>query len=241
MKSCPSGELLIHALGFKAMTYANKLQILKWKQAATLCCLLYTIAVWVLPVLMLPFVKVHPYVHERSVLQRLPFSVAGSIIVIATLIGMSKEKLFTAPQAINFKMKITHWCPVFAGLAMFTYAGAELSPNLFGLVTKLLRHESHTVQVMIESVSYSGSRSKSVTLQCSDPVTSEPRYPVLSKQLFDYPRIRRGDMLELKEQRSILGTYIQGISHQQCSQNSCSKNVYQFHQQPPVSARIRRS
>lgn len=204
------------------MVRVNKSRIPKWKQAIALCCMLYAVAVWLVPVFMLPFVNVLPYVHERNVLERLPFSIAGSIIVITILVAMNRGKLPAAPLASTFRAKATHWAGVLAGLAMFTYSGAEFSPNLLGLVAKLLPHESHTVQVSIESINYSGSRYKSAALQYNDPITSEPRYLVLSKRLFDYPKMQPGDMLELEEQRTLLGTYIHSFSHQPHGLTGCS-------------------
>ena len=204
------------------MVRVNRSRVPKWKQAVALCCLLYAIAVWVVPVFMLPFVNVLPYVHERNVLERLPFSIAGSIAFIAILAAMNKGKLPATPLASTFKAKVTHWVGVLAGLSMFTYSGAEFSPNLFGLAARLLPHQSHTVQVPIESVNYSGSRYKSVALQYKDPMTNEPRYLVLSKRLFDYPKMERGDILELREQRTLLGSYIQDFSHRQRGLTGCS-------------------
>lgn len=200
---------------FKKDQMTGRPPIPKWKQAVAFCCLLYAMLVWALPVFMLPFVNVLPYVHERNTLERLPFSVGGSIVVITLLLLMNKGKLPGTPTTGGLRVKVNHWVGVLAGLAMFTYTGAEFSPNLFGLATRLLPHESRTIQVPIESADYSGSRYKSVALQFHDPESNKSRHLVLSKRLFDLPRMQPGDRLELKEQKTILGTYIAGFSHRQ--------------------------
>lgn len=188
-------------------------RIPNWKQALAIACILYAALAWVLPVFMLPFVNILPFVHERSVLERLPFSVAGSVLMTLTLIGLNGGRVPPGTLVRGGKReRLTHWLGVSAGLAMFTYFGAALSANVLGIAAKVLPHQDYRAEVMIEAADYYGSRYKSVVLEYKEPKTSEARYLTISKRLFSYPVLKPGDVVELRGGKSIVGVYVDEFS-----------------------------
>ncbi|WBY01293.1 hypothetical protein PE066_17785 [Ramlibacter tataouinensis] len=188
--------------------------------------MVYAATVWALPVFMLPFVNILPFVHERGVVDRLFFSMAGSALLVAVLLGLNGGR---PPKEASVggttRQKVLHWIGVISGLAMFTYSGAALSPNLFGITTKLLPQQTYTARVSIDSAEYYGSRYKSVALEYRDDITREPRHLVISKRLFDYPHLKSGDVVELRGRRTVLGDYVDGLSLRQRANRSIDADV----------------
>jgi hypothetical protein len=191
----------------------------RWKQALAVICLLYVLGVWVLPLLMLPFVHILPFVHQTTVLERLPASVIGtSFLIVAFLVlnGATPRARGAASGGkqgnANWKGAVSHWLGVFAGLAMFTYTAAAFSGNLFGLAAKILPREPYSAKVVIDAASHSGSRYRSVTLEYNDPVSGARSYLVLSARLFDYPAFQPGDVVELRGYSTLIGIYVTGFA-----------------------------
>ncbi len=188
-------------------------QLPKWRQALLVVCLAYVTIVWALPVFMLPFVNVLPFVHERSVLERLPFSIVGSALLLLTLFAASGERLTPGGTVSGgLRQKAAHWVGVIAGLAMFTFSGAALSANIFGLAAKFLPHENYRSTVVIDSADHHGSRRGWVSLEYKESTAGEARHLVISRQLFDYPVLQPGDRVELRGERSLIGVYVTELS-----------------------------
>lgn len=185
-----------------------------WKQAVAVACLLYALLAWVVPTFMLPFVNILPFVQEKKFLERLPFSVLGSAAVAATLTVMNGGKIPGSPTDSNTREKLRYWFGIIVGLAMFTTMGAALSANSFGLVTKVLPYEPFEVKASIDGVEHSGSRYKSVELRYRDASTGANRYLVLSKRLFDYPKLQPGDVVEFRGRKTAIGVYVEAIDLQ---------------------------
>lgn len=183
----------------------------KWKPAIALACAAYMILVWVLPIFMLPFVNVLPFVHERGYWERLLVSGLGSVLVIATLASLAPRRALRdlrSGEPAPGRKRALHWLGVGGGLAAATVAAAALSPNLFGLVACALPGEAHRETIILEAVEHSGSRYRSVALQYASPADGTTRYLVLSKRLFDYPRFAPGDALEFRGHRTAVGFYV---------------------------------
>lgn len=219
------------------MTRRRTSRVPKWKQLVALACGAYAVAVWVVPIFMLPLVDILPYVHERDTLARLPFSVAGSALICAVLVALNGGKVPSQASGYgNTRQKLTHWVGVVGGLMMFTFSGAALSANLFGLTARLLPHDAFTSRVTIESAEYYGSRCKSVELQYKDPDANELRHLTLSKRLFDYPRIQHGDVLELRGRRTLVGSYVHEVQLHQRANRSFDTDTHRQGAALPVLA-----
>lgn len=185
----------------------------KWKQAVAIACLAYAAVVWALPVFMLPFVNILPFVHERTVIERLPVSIAGSVLFVLALIAMNGGRIPPKPNFFSRKReRVIHWLGVSAGLAMFTYVGAALSANTLGIVAKVLPGDVFEAVVVLRATDYSGSRYKSVWLEYKEPESGEMQHLILSKRLFEYPELKPGDTVQLRGERTMIGIYINGFS-----------------------------
>jgi hypothetical protein len=182
-----------------------------WQRVLVIAFTVYALLVWALPALMLPFANVLPYVHERTVFERLPFSVAGTALVVLAFVVLERARRPARSATAGSRWgDLGPWAGVVAGFALATYAGASLSANLFGLAAKLLPHEAYRVRVTIESADHSGSsRYRAVELAYKDPASGERRYLVLSKRLFDYPDFQLGDVVELRGRSTLVGIYIE--------------------------------
>ena len=128
-----------------------------WRKIVLACCFGYFIAVWVLPVFMLPFVNVLPYVHHSDLFQRLSISAACSVFVMCTAHAVSPWRSFaTSYWSATFSggllNKTKELSLVLAGLAMFTYFSAELSPNFLGAMTHVLPANAYEETVEVEKV-----------------------------------------------------------------------------------------
>jgi hypothetical protein len=189
-------------------------QLPRWRQALALTSAAYALLAWALPTLMLPFVSILPFVHERDVLERLRLSALGSALVILALFAVSGSRIPT-PGEIHRELRqgATLWLGVVVGFAMFTYAAAELSANILGLAARILPGENYRATVVIDAADDHGSgRHKSVSLEYKDPDSDEPRYLVLSRRLFGDPVLKPGDRVELRGARSMAGIYVREFS-----------------------------
>lgn len=182
-----------------------------WKQAIAISCLLYVMLVWVLPVFMLPFVNMLPFEHEKSLLERLPFSIAGSTLLVLALLVLNGGRLPGSPRRESSLQSARHWLAVGAGLTMFTVAGAALSANLFGSLSMILPGKSFRQQTTLSIVAPSGSRYKSLKVEYNDVEIGSPRYLILSKRLFDYPDLRSGSQVVLGGKETAIGRYIESV------------------------------
>jgi hypothetical protein len=183
-----------------------------WKQAVAIACLLYATLVWVLPVFMLPFFNVLPFEHEKTFLERLPFSLLGSALVILATVMMNRRSLTGSVNIGDTLQTARHWSGILGGLVMFTLSGTALSANLWGSLTKIIPDHSFTLQTTLEAVDYSGSRYKSMKLEYKDVETGGLRYLTLSRRLFDYPELRPGNVVVLHGKETAVGRYIEVVT-----------------------------
>jgi hypothetical protein len=176
-------------------------------------CGVYFIVVWVLPIIMLPFVKALPYLQERDLLGRLFFSGLGTIVVLGAmyLLGVSGfSKSFAMWTSVRWET-IKHLIGVLLGLAVFTFSGAALSANYLGPLVKYLPGSEYQSIAKIENAKFSGTRNQSVSLSLRDRSDGVVRHLVLSKRLFEYPPFKRGDVLALYGKKGLIGVYVTGF------------------------------
>ena len=135
----------------------------KWKHAAAVACAVYAGVAWAVPVFMLPFVNVLPFVHDRAFLERLPFSVVGSVLVVVTLAALNRARIpSNAGIHATGRERLVHRLGEIGGLVMFTLIGAALSANTLGLMAKALPSEEFETVVVVREVDHQGSRYRSV-------------------------------------------------------------------------------
>lgn len=181
-----------------------------WKPVLIIGCCLYALSVWVLPIILLPIVKVLPLLQEKSLIERLPvYSVGTAGFVLALhLIGRGGPPEKQGPLWSLFRGDPKLLLGVLIGLAVFTVSGAALSANCLGLLAKGLPGMPYQSAFRIEEVDFSGTRNKSVSLALRDPEDGKPFYLVLSRRLFEYPEFKPGDVLILEGKKGALGVYV---------------------------------
>jgi hypothetical protein len=198
------------------MTNTRRRTIPKWKQAVALGCILYVLIGWILPIFMLPLVNILPFIHERDFLERLIVSSAGTFVVLAVLVAMDPQKIWkiAKSQVSNrtLKERFVHWASVICGFTMFTCTAAWLSANTFGLAVRILPSHPYSEAVVLESVEFGDSKYRSVTLRFKRGPEAKMHSVVLSQRLFDYPRFKAGEVLELKGEHGILGVSVFSFS-----------------------------
>jgi hypothetical protein len=194
------------------MRPARSSSVPKWKQAVALMCAAYFLLVWCLPVFMLPFVNLLPFVHERNFWERLLVSSMGSVFVMTLLVTLGPSRglrAFRSQDASESRWRaVQHWLGLALCFVLATAMSAFVSANLLGAIAHALPGEAYREKVVLESVEFGGSKYKSVNLSYRNPVDNGLRYLVLSKRLFNYPLLSPGDVVELVGQRSAAGFYV---------------------------------
>ena len=194
------------------MTRKQLASVPLWKQAAVFACLGYFVLAWILPVFMLPFFNILPYVHAMEEEHRILVSTALSVLTCAALIALQKPsrvlRNFREPGSTRWE-KTKNLLFAIGGLALFTYAGAVCSPNFFGTLVRVLPGSTYEANIVLDSVSAKGSRYRSVSLTFTDPEAGGTKYLVLSNRLFQYPKFKPGDVLTLYGKQGPLGVYIE--------------------------------
>ncbi|MDO8960656.1 MAG: hypothetical protein Q7V02_01035 [Methylophilus sp.] len=181
-----------------------------WKQMLAVVIAAYCLAVWALPTFMLPFVNVLPYVHQMDFLHRLIISATLSLLVVSILYLLNPTHFLSFHQSGSSDSKwggMKRWLGPLLGLIMFTFSGAYWSPNLFGVLTRAFPSSEYAKTVEIVNVDFLGTKHKSVSLMLKDK-DGKAMYLVLAQRLFDYPRFKSGDTLELHGIENFVGAYV---------------------------------
>jgi hypothetical protein len=178
-----------------------------WRRVVAIGGAAYCLVAWVLPVVILMTFHELPYLEERSFVERLAFSAAGTAaLVAAMLIAFPRRALIYRGKTLQDTVTNAVW--VVLGLAMFTAAAAYLSGNTLGALAKLMPGDLYSARFTVIDVE-SRRGFFSVTLQ-QGKGTQEVRLP-LSRWLFDLPEIREGDELVALGKRNLAGVYIDRI------------------------------
>jgi hypothetical protein len=195
-----------------AMKRPKSNDIPAWKQILAGCAGMYFLVVWALPIFMSPFVSILPYVHHMDFLHRLIVSISFSFLAVGILYSLDPKNflsIYRSGSADSSKWKRTkHGVGLLVGFTMFTYAGADLSPNLFGALTRVFPSSEYEKTVEIVNAELSGSKYKFVSLTLKDDEDGKVLYLVLAKRLFDYPRFKAGDTLRLHGMENFVGAYV---------------------------------
>lgn len=180
-------------------------------------CAAYLALAWVLPVLMTPFVNVLPFVHKHDAVERLWISSLATLFVTVVLVAMNPRSSFrsfkSSTGGASLSKRCRNWVGVLAGLAMFTCSAAWLSANPLGLAARVLPGTAYDEIVVLDNVESRGSRYRAAVLDYRSPEDGTPRYLVLSRRLFDYPKLTAGDVVRLRGRATTIGVYVTGLEH----------------------------
>ncbi len=170
--------------------------------------LLVLFIVTALPVLMLPFVYILPYLQTQPFLVRLMWSAALYAVVWGLWFFVT-----TRQQQKSVFLLINGWKDKIGatlGMAMFMGSCAFFNANIMSLlVLHTLPTQPYLEHMLIDQVKYQGSRHKSIFLTLHSETDGETYYLTLAKKLFDYPRIEAGNKMILKGQHNVFGVYVE--------------------------------
>lgn len=178
-----------------------------WRRAVAIGGAAYCVVAWVLPVLIMVIFRELPYLEERSFLERLAFSAAGTAVLVASMvIAFPRRALIYKGKTLRETVTNGFWA--FLGLAMFTAMAAWLSGNTLGVLAKLMPGDGYSARFTVIDVD-SSRRFFAVTLHPREG-RQEARLP-LSRWRSELPEIREGDELLARGKRTWAGIYIDGI------------------------------
>ena len=169
--------------------------------------LLFLFIVTALPVLMLPFVYILPYLQTQPFLVRLMWSAALYAVVwglwfFATT-RQQKQSVFLLVSGWKNKIGAA------LGMAMFMVSCAFFNANTFGTLVKMFPSEYYIASFEVKNAVSSGSKHKSLDLKLESNLDGKVYYLTLAKKLFDYPRIEAGNKMILKGQQNVFGVYVE--------------------------------
>jgi hypothetical protein len=158
---------------------------------------------WVLPIVLIPFVYMLPYLHTLSTDERRLWSMAVSLIVICCVLG-----LFILKGSIPKVAWKESWL-ILGAIGLITIEAADLSANTFGTLVKLFPTTVYIEQV--EVVSVKRTKHKAAELELRDPINKNNYFLTLSKKLFDDSIFSIGDKLLLRGERNDFGVYVKNL------------------------------
>lgn len=181
-----------------------------WKQIVAVCCLIYFIAVWILPIFMAPFVNVLPFIHQSDFHSRLAVSMTCSFLLLGTLYFLDTKNFvnFVQNNESSLWKSAGNLIGISLGFILFSFYAAALSPNFFGALTRIFPSSEYEHIVEVESVEFSGPKYRSADLTLRGESDKKKLYLVLSKRLFDYPRFNVGDVIKLRGLQNFVGVYV---------------------------------
>ena len=178
-----------------------------WRRAVAIGGAAYCLVAWVLPILLLVIVRELPYLEERSFVERLAFSAAGTAVLVAAM-GIAFPRRVLVYRGKTLRETVTNLFMAFLGLAMFTGAAAFWSGNTLGVLAKLMPGDGYSARFTVIDVDTS-SRWFALTLQPKGEAR-DVRLP-LSRWLLGRPEVSEGDELLARGKRTWAGIYIESI------------------------------
>jgi hypothetical protein len=164
----------------------------------------------VVPMLLIPFVNVLPYLQRWSLAGRLTCSVLLWVTAyLLAVVTCSREQLRSI-AAVAFHSRKQRIGMVL-GTIMFMYAGAKLSANSFGLLVWMLPNSPYMGQFEVMAATSSGSKYKSLDLDLQAERDGREYHLTLSKRLFDLPQYQPGDRVVLRGKENLFGIYIESM------------------------------
>lgn len=153
-----------------------------------------------------------PYLHSTSVVMRFIWS-SGFVFFTALICRLSMTKIQW--QKLK-RLTLGGWKDVVGvlfGALLATYAIADGYGNVLGALVAIFPESSCAIQSEVLTAIPSGSnRRRSVTINLLSWEDGQTYYLTLSRSMFDYPKLRPGDLLLIEGKKNYLGAYIEEIS-----------------------------
>jgi hypothetical protein len=181
-----------------------------WRRAVAVLGAAYCLVAWVLPVVVMLVFRELPYLQERGFLDRLAFSAAGTVALVAAMVTSfpGRTRIY---RGARLRDTVSNLLWVGLGLAMFTAIAALWSANTFGVLARLLPGDDYSARFTVGDVDRGGSRLRSISLSLAPKDGNGEVHLTLSKRLFDLPEIRAGDELLVSGKRTAAGVYVEGF------------------------------
>jgi hypothetical protein len=167
---------------------------------------------WLVPVFMLPFVNVLPYLHTTALSHRLGWSAAFYAVVCLIARAVITRQQWNAVRRRTFQgWKNT--LGVLLGLLMAVYAAASLSANTLGLIVKALPGEHFSRDFVVTMAKTTGSNFKAVELELQSPSNQHSYEITLSNRPFGtLPTFKPGDLIRFEGTQNLFGSYVSHVT-----------------------------
>jgi hypothetical protein len=169
-----------------------------------------TIGLWVLPMAMLPFVSLMPYLHSHLFIVRAIFGVCAGLALMGIWAYIMGPKAKEAMKRSFPKLKDKLWGT--AIFILFCLVPAYLGANLLGPLVLGSSNSafSATFQVVeLEETMQKRARTE-LTLAC--PSTGQKYEITLMRKYFPYLGLSVGQRIHLKGVQNIFGSYVSDVS-----------------------------
>ncbi len=163
---------------------------------------------WLVPVFMLPFVNVLPYLHTTPIAHRVGLSALLYLLACMVARGAMTQQQWRGVRDQTLRT----WKEVLGvglGVLMAIYLAAALSGNTLGLLVRAIPGKKVVLEFVVVESKASGSNFKATKLVLSSPSDQQFYEVVLSKRVFgEIPKIKPGDRFKIEAVENLLGTYV---------------------------------
>jgi hypothetical protein len=164
---------------------------------------------WLVPVFVLPFANVLPYLQTMPLLQRLKWSALFFVIAIVVARAAMTRRQWNDVRGVS----LDRWSSVAGvslGLLLAIYAAASLSANTFGLLVKAFPAEPFVQEFVVTSSMTVGSKQRALELELRPSQAGKPYELTLSQRVFgELPQLKPGDVLRVRGEKNAFGSYVQ--------------------------------
>ncbi|WP_157270886.1 hypothetical protein [Azohydromonas aeria] len=172
-----------------------------------LCWGYVALFIW-LPLIMVPFVHVLPYMHERPLVARLQTALLGTILVCLAFVFMARA----AGRPLRLPSSRVDRCVLVAALVMAVYVAGAIPGNALAALVWLFPGESVVVEMRVAHIrpGVLGYRTQDLVLQDEDAQAS--RYVTVARLWFAEVPYQQGDRLQLQVRHNALGMVVQRVT-----------------------------
>jgi hypothetical protein len=175
--------------------------------------LLVAFLAWLIPVFMLPFVNVLPYLHATPLWHRFVWSAVFYVLAFAVARAMMTDLQWQAIRVRTLRDR-KEVIGVLLGLLLAVYLAANLSANTLGVLTEALASDSFARDLVVTSSKSTGSSFKAVQLELLSLPPESSYYEItLSKRSFgDVPVLKSGDLIRIEGTQNVFGVYVSRVT-----------------------------
>lgn len=164
---------------------------------------------WLLPVALIPFVSIAPYLHSLDLFQRISLSVGATIgLVLLWVIGMgTRAWSFAGKEFPSVSDK-------FWGIAimfLFSLIPVHLGGNVVSALVKYLPNRDVSMILVVEDVSETERRIARTDLVLRCQSTGQAFHLTLARRHFSYMGLQKGEHVELFGRHNTFGVFVDEV------------------------------